>query len=133
MDPTSHTYMYKAIWGVTEKPIKGKKIEETEDSWSLPIMHNAKQGQEEDYFVDITPRNLQKMKVKQGEKFNYEIKNIDNSDIIIDYTEFANGNEVKYNFKKSGAIVADKHNLLLVPNVPISKAGCIVNIKRLQK
>ena len=94
-------------------------------------MHNAKQGQEEDYFVDITPRNLQKMKVREGEKFRYEIKNIDNTDIAIDFTKFANGIEVKDNFEKSGVIVADKHNLLLVPNVPISKAGCIVFVNRL--
>jgi len=132
LDPTSHTYMYRAIWGVIEKPVHGKKIEETEDTWSLPIMHNAMQGQEEDYFVDITPRNLQKMKVKEGEKFKYEIKNLDNSNIVIDFKKFANGSEVENTFKISGVIVADKYNLLLVPNVPISKAGCLVNIKRLK-
>jgi hypothetical protein len=131
-DPSSHTYMYRAVWGVKEKPVKGKKIEETEDFWSLPIMHKAKPGEEEDYFVDVTPRNLQKMKVKEGEKFKYEIKNLDGSDIVINFTKFANGDKVKDSFKKSGEIVADKHNLLLVPNVPISKAGCIVNVKRVK-
>ena len=68
-DPTSHTYMYKVAWGVKEKPIRGKAIEETENSWTLPIIHAAKEGEEEDYVVDITPRNLQKMKVKAGQKF----------------------------------------------------------------
>ena len=131
-DSSSHTYMYRAVWGVNEKPVKGKKIEETEDSWSLPIMHKAKPGEEEDYFVDVTPRNLQNMKVKEGEKFKYEIKNLDGSEIVIDFTKFANGDKVKDNFKKSGEIIADKHNLLLVPNVPISKAGCIVNVKRVK-
>ncbi len=124
--------MYRAIWGVKEKTVKGKKIEEAEDSWSLPIMHNAKPGEEEDYFVDITPRNLQKMKVKEGEKFMYEIKNFDGSDIVINFTKFANSDKVKDDFKKSGGIIADKHNLLLVPNVPISKAGCIVKVKRVK-
>ena len=68
-DPTSHTYMYKVAWGVKEKPSRGKAIEETENSWTLPIIHAAKEGEEEDYVVDITPRNLQKMKVKAGQKF----------------------------------------------------------------
>jgi len=131
-DPNSHTYMYRAVWGVKEKPIKGKKIEETEDSWSLPIIHKAKPEEEKDYFIDITPRNLQKMKVKKGEKFKYEIKNLAGSDITINFTKFANGDKVKDSFKKSGEIIADKHNLLLVPNVPISKMGCMVNVKRVK-
>ena len=129
-DPASHTYMYKAIWGVKDRPIKGKKITETMDSWSLPIMHMARPGEEEDYFVDITPRNLQRMKIKAGEKFRYEIKNLDGSDISIDFSRFANGDSVKDNFRKTGDITADENNLLLVPNVPISKTGCIVTIER---
>jgi hypothetical protein len=125
--------MYKAVWGVKDKPIRGNKIAETENSWSLPIIHKAIPGEEEDYFVDITPRNLQFMKVKQGEIFNYEIKNLDGSEIVIDYAKFANGDMVKNTFKKYGVIIADKHDLLLVPNVPISKAGCIVKINRIKK
>ena len=131
-DPRSRTYMHKAVWGVKEQPVKGKKIEETEDYWSLPIMHRARPEEEQDYFVDITPRNLQKMKVKEGEKFRYEIKNLDGSDVVINFAEFANGNNIKDHFKKSGEIVADKHNLLLVPNVPVSKAGCMVIVRRLK-
>lgn len=132
-DPISRTYMYRAIWGVKEKPVKGKKIEETEDSWSLPIMHKAKPGEEQDYFVDITPRNLQKMEVREGQRFTYEINNLDGSDMDVDYTKFANGDKVKASFMTSGEIVADKHGLLLVPNVPISRSGCMVHVKRIKK
>lgn len=131
-DISSHTYMYKAAWGVTEKPVIDNIIKETENSWSLPIIHMAKIGEEEDYFVDITPRNLQRMKVKEGQKFRYEITDLDGSDIAINFTQFANGDKVKDAFKKSGEIIADKHNLLLIPNIPISKAGCMINIKRVK-
>ena len=129
-DPRSRTYMYRAVWGVKDKPIDGKKIEETAHSWSLPIKHHARPGEEEDYFVDITPRNLQKMQVIAGQRFRYEISSLDNSEIAIDFSEFVNGDETRDSFRKSGEIVADIHNLLLVPNVPISKAGCIVKVRR---
>lgn len=131
-DLSSHTYMFRAEWGVKEKLFKGKKIEETIDTWSLPIVHKAKEGQEEDYFVDITPRNLQKMKVREGEKFKYEINNLDNSDIVIDFSKFANGDKIKDSFSKSGEIIADKYNLLLIPNIPILKAGCLVKVERVK-
>ncbi|KKL74562.1 hypothetical protein LCGC14_2063660 [marine sediment metagenome] len=111
--PTTRTYMYKVAWGVKAKPIKGKAIEETADSWTLPIIHAAKEGQEEDYAVDVTPRNLQKLKVKAGEKFSYQIKTLDGSKV-----------------EMSGDIVADKHNLLLVPKVPIRRSGALVVVNR---
>ncbi|HED36455.1 MAG TPA: hypothetical protein ENJ08_19840 [Gammaproteobacteria bacterium] len=131
-DTTSHTYMYRAVWGVMEKPVKGNIIEETEDSWSLPIIHKARQGEEKDYFVDITPRNLQQMKVKQGDRFSYKITNLDGSDITINFSAFINGDKVKQGFTTSGKIVADEHNLLLIPNIPISKTGCILRVKRIK-
>ena len=62
----------------------------------------------------------------------YEINNLDGSDIVIDYTKFANSDRVKASFMTSGEIVADKHGLLLVPNVPISKTGCMVYVKRIK-
>jgi len=130
--PSSHTYMYRVAWGVKENTLKGKKIEETEDSWSLPIIHKCKQGEEEDYFVDITPRNLQKMKVKKGDAFHYVITNLSGGDFPVDFSRFANGEKIKDNFKISGKIIADKYNLLLIPNVPISKKGCILKVQRIK-
>ena len=112
-DPSSRTYMYQAAWGVKARPIKGKAIVETADSWTLPIFHMAKEGQEEDYVVDVTPRNLQRMKVKAGETFTYEAKSIDGTKT-----------------DSSGEIAADKHNLLLVPKVPIRRSGALVIVKR---
>ena len=111
-DPTSHTYMYKVAWGVKEKPIKGKAIEETATSWTLPIIHTAAEGQEEDYAVDVTPRNLQKLKVVEGDVFAYEVKSLDGSKA-----------------EASGEITADGHNLLLVPKVPIRRSGALVVVK----
>jgi hypothetical protein len=114
-DPTSHTYMYKVAWGVKEQPIKGKAIEETATSWTLPIIHAAAEGQEEDYAVDVTPRNLQKLKVVEGDVFTYEVKSLDGSKTEV-----------------SGEITADGHNLLLVPKVPIRRSGALV-VVRLKK
>ena len=68
-DPTSRTYIYKVARGVKETPIRRKTIEETENSRTPPIIHAANEGEEEDYAVNIAPRNLQKMKVKAGQKF----------------------------------------------------------------
>ena len=130
-DPASHTYMYRVGWGVKEKTIAGKKIEETKDSWSLPIIHLAREDEEEDYFVDITPRNLQKMKIKAGDRFRYEIKSLEGLDIEINFMKFVNGDQVKDNFRKNGVIIADDHNLLLIPNVPITKTGCLVTLQRI--
>ena len=115
-DPTSHTYMYKAAWGVKEKPIQGKAIEETETSWALPILHATKAGEEDDYAVDITPRNLQKLRVLQGDKFSYEIKSLDGKQT-----------------EASGEITADEHNLLLIPKVPIRRSGALVTVKLKQR
>jgi len=112
-DPTSRTYMYQVAWGVKAKPIGGQAIAETADSWALPIIHEAREGQEKDYAVDITPRNLQTMKVKAGEKFAYEIKTLDGATV-----------------EKAGEITADKHNLLLIPQVPIRRSGALVTVNR---
>ncbi len=112
-DPSSRTYMYKCQWGVKARPVQGKAVAETADSWTLPIIHAAGEGEEEDYAVDITPRNLQKMTVKAGEKFSYEVRPLA-------------GGEAE----SSGEIVADKHNLLLIPNVPIRRGGALVIVKR---
>jgi len=111
-DPTSHTYMYKVAWGVKEKPIKGKAIEETAISWTLPIIHTAAEGQEEDYAVDVTLRNLQKLKVVEGDVFTYEVRSLDGS-----------------KGEASGEITADGHNLLLVPKVPIRRSGALIVVK----
>ncbi len=68
-DPTGRTHIYKVARGVKETPIRRKTIEKTENSRTPPIIHAANEGEEEDYAVDIAPRNLQKMKVKAGQKF----------------------------------------------------------------
>ncbi len=115
-DPTSRTYMYKVAWGVKEKPLGGKAIEETESSWTLPIIHEAKEGEEEDYAVDVTPRNLQKLKVAAGDVFSYEIRSLDGSEA-----------------ESSGQITADEHNLLLVPKVPIRRSGALVVVTLKQR
>jgi hypothetical protein len=112
-DPTSRTYMYKVAWGVKDKPLQGKAIEETNDSWTLPIVHAAAPEQEEDYAVDVTPRNLQKMKVRPGETFRYRIAGLDGAKP-----------------DASGEITADKHGLLLVPKVPIRRSGALVVVER---
>jgi len=112
-DPTSRTYMYKAAWGTRARPVGGKAIEETADSWTLPIIHAAAEGQEEDYVVDVTPRNLQRMKVKAGQAFAYEIKSLDGSQS-----------------ESEGEITADRHGLLLVPKVPIRRSGALVVVRR---
>ena len=108
--------MYKVAWGVKEKPIRGKAIEETENSWTLPIIHAAKEGEEEDYVVDITPRNLQKMKVKAGQKFT----KVHIRDKILR----------RLQAEATGEITADKYNLLLIPKVPIRRSGCLVVVRR---
>jgi len=112
-DPTSRTYMYKVRWGVQAHPVGGKAVAENAGSWSLPIIHEAEAHQEADYAVDVTPRNLQKLKVKAGEKFTYQIKTLDGSKV-----------------EASGEIIADRHNLLLVPKVPIRRSGALVVVKR---
>ena len=129
-DPTSRTYMYKAAWGVKAAPVKGKAIEETDSSWSLPILHAARDGQEQDYFVDITPRNLQKMKVAAGQAFTFAILDLAGKPVSPDFAACANGEAVKATFKPAGKITADKHNLLLIPHVPIRRDGVQVVVKR---
>jgi len=127
--PNSRTYCLKVAWGVKTRPVKGKVVHETETSWSMPLIHAAREGQEQDYFVDITPRNLQKLKVAQGDVFTFAIKTLDGKPMAIaDFSKYANGEKVKAAFKASGEITADKHNLLLIPNVPINKTGCIVTV-----
>ena len=111
-DPSSRTYVYKVAWGVKVKPIRGKAVEETSASWTLPIVHEARAGQEEAYTVDITPRNLQKLKVVEGDVFTYEIAALDGSKV-----------------DSSGEITADEHNLLLIPNVPIRRNGALVTVR----
>ena len=71
------------------------------------------------------------MKIKAGDRFRYEIKSLDGLDIDINFKKFVNGNKVKDNFRKSGVIIADNYNLLLVPNVPITKTGCLVTLQRI--
>jgi hypothetical protein len=100
-------------WGVKAKPVADKAVEETETSWSLPIIYQAKEGQEEEFACDITPRNLQKLKVAKGDKFSYEVKSLDGS-----------------KSDSTGEITADEHGLLLVPKVPIRRAGALVVVTR---
>jgi hypothetical protein len=105
--------MYKVAWGVKDKPLAGKAIEETEASWSLPIQYMAKPEQEEEFVCDVTPRNLQKLKVVQGDQFAYEVKSLDGSKV-----------------EAQGQITADEHGLLLVPRVPIRRAGVLVVVTK---
>jgi hypothetical protein len=111
--PESRCYMYKVAWGVKDKPLAGKAIEETEASWSLPIQYMAKPEQEEEFVCDVTPRNLQKLKVVQGDQFAYEVKSLDGSKV-----------------EAQGQITADEHGLLLVPRVPIRRAGVLVVVTK---
>ncbi len=115
-DPNSRTYLYKVRWGVKAHPVGGKAVTETADSWSLPIVHEAEAGQEKDYVVDVTPRNLQTMKVRPGETFTYEIRGLAGAKP-----------------ESTGEIAADKHGLLLVPKVPIRRSGALVVVRRRKK
>lgn len=108
----SRGYNNKVGWGVKEQPFKGKVVQETETSWTLPIYYAAQAGQEKEYACEITPRNLQKLKVRSGDTFTYQIKTIDGSKT-----------------DSSGTITADKHNLLLIPNVPIRRSGALIEVK----
>ncbi len=62
--------------------------------------------------MDVTPRNLQRLKVVEGDVFTYEVKSLDGSKT-----------------EASGEITADGHNLLLVPKVPIRRSGALVVVK----
>jgi hypothetical protein len=128
--PNSRTYCLKVAWGVKTRPVLKKHVvKETETSWSMPLRHTAKDGQEQDYFVDLTPRNLQVLKVAEGDAFTFAIKTLDGKPMTIeDFTKYANGETVKKGFQAAGDIVADEHGLLLVPNVPIHRAGCLVEV-----
>lgn len=127
-DESSRTYMYKVAWGVESRKVKGKTVQETETSWSMPLIHEARPGQEEDYFVDVTPRNLQKLEVSEGDQFTFRILDINGGPIQIAFDDFHAGDEMKARFKDSGATTADEHNLLLIPCVPIRKEGCVVEV-----
>lgn len=132
-DETSRTYMYKVAWGAKGKKIGGKEIPvvDTENEWRMPLIHESKPNLEQDYFVDITPRNLQQLKVKKGDVFSFRILGLDDKPLdIADFAVYANGADVKAKYKNAGEIAADEHNLLLIPNVPISRKGCIVEVKR---
>jgi len=133
--PNSRTYCLKAAWGGKTRPVLKKYVAaETETSWSMPLRHAAKEGEEQDYFVDITPRNLQTLKVAEGDVFTFAIARLDGKPkAIADFARYANGDAAKGAFKASGEITADKHNLLLIPNVPIDRAGCIVEVKLKQR
>ena len=97
----------------------------------MPIINDAKTGEDPDYFVDITPRNLQKLKVSKGDVFAFRILSIDGAPLsIADFGAYANGGEAKGKFRSSGEITADGHGLLLVPWVPVRKAGCIVEVRQ---
>lgn len=126
----SRGYASRVGWASSSRKIGGKTCVETEDSWSMPLIHDAKEGQEEDYFCDITPRNLQKLKVLEGERFTYRIVDLEGAELTPDFKAYANGEEARQAYKASGEIVADEHNLLLIPNVPIRKAGCVVEVTR---
>jgi len=129
--PNSRSYCLKVAWGAKTQPVKKKfVVQETKTSWSMPLRHAAKEGQEQDYFVDITPRNLQTLKVAEGDLFTFTITTLDGKPMAIaDFSKYANGDAVKAAFKASGEITADQHNLLLIPNVPIDRGGCIVEVK----
>jgi hypothetical protein len=126
----SRTYCYKVAWGAKTRPVLKKYVvKETETSWAMPLRHVVKEGLEQDYFVDITPRNLQTLKIAEGDVFAYIITTLDGKAMAIaDFSKYANGEKVKAAFKASGEITADKHNLLLIPNVPIHKTGCTVTV-----
>ncbi len=128
-DESSRSYALRVQWGVKEKPIDGKFVQETETTWSMPFKHAAKL--EKDYFVDITPRNLQALKVKAGDTFEYEIHDLSGKPLAIaDFAAYQNGDKAKDTFKNKGTITADKHNLLLIPSVPIDKQGCVVAVSK---
>ena len=132
-DESSRTYMYKVAWGAKGRKIGGKVIPvvDTETEWKMPLIHEAKEGLEQDYFVDITPRNLQKLKVTKGDVFTFEILDLEGKPReVADFAKLANGDAVKDKYKNTGEITADKYNLLLIPNVPIHRSGCTVEIKK---
>jgi hypothetical protein len=132
-DEKSRTYMYKVAWGAKGRKINGKEVPvvDTASEWRMPLIHEATEGQEQDYFVDITPRNLQALQVKQGDKFTYKLLSLDGDPLAIDdFAPYANGDSTREKFRNSGKIIADKHDLLLIPNVPIHRSGCIVALTR---
>ncbi len=111
-------YLLSVCWGTAEHPFEGRKIEETETSWSIPICverpGNTPAGWNDsvlEYNVNITPRNLQRMQVTRGDVFSYTI-------------EALNGTVLS-----TGTIVADEMNLLLIPQVPIRVAGVIAKVE----
>ncbi len=114
-------YCIDMKWGTRDNPIKkshdnnGYSIEETETSWTLPIQGYLLSYDDSDewdvYHVDITPRNLQEMKVCEGDTFTYEITDLSGSTV-----------------HSSGECVGDGNQLLLIPQVPIDYDGAIVNV-----
>ncbi|OGJ88873.1 MAG: hypothetical protein A2268_09310 [Candidatus Raymondbacteria bacterium RifOxyA12_full_50_37] len=112
---TSRGYCLDVKWGCIDAPIGGRKIEETDSSWSIPVfgipLSNAPVGYIfGDYTLDITPRNLQQLEVWYQDTFTYEI------------TDTAG------NIEASGEIIADSLNLLLIPNVPVRLNGAIAQV-----
>lgn len=49
---------------------------------------------------------------------------------IADFAPYANGQASKTKFRNAGECVADEHDLLLVPCVPIHRPGCVVEVER---
>jgi hypothetical protein len=132
-DETGRTYMLKVAWGAKGRKIGGKEIPvvDTADAWAMPLIHEAKEGLEKDYFVDITPRNLQQLTAQRGQRFAFRILTLDGKPLeIADFAPYANGEASKARFRNAGECVADEHNLLLIPCVPIHRPGCIVEVKR---
>jgi len=127
---TSRTYCAKVGWASRSRKIKGASQSETGTSWRMPLVNDAKPGEDPDYFVDITPRNLQKLEVSKGYTFAFRVLDIGGAPLrIADFGEYEGGADAKARFKAAGEITADEHGLLLVPCVPIRKAGCIVEVR----
>ena len=115
----SRYYLIDVEWGTKEHPWKGRKIEETDSTWSIPIhnymLNNAPSDFNYEYFVNITPRNLQHFKIWHGDTFAYEIK--DTSGVV----------------EQAGTIIGDSLNLLLIPYVPIRPSGSIATVTLLNR
>ncbi len=62
--------------------------------------------------MDVTPRNLQVLKVAAGDVFTCEMRSLDGSKL-----------------EASGETTADKYNLLLIPHVPIRRSGALVTVR----
>lgn len=110
--PESRTYMTYVEWGATEHPVlNGRRIRETDSSWSIPIVSVSECTNRDTVFhVDITPRNLQQLDVCEGDTFSYCVTDT--------------GGTVE----ASGTVVADSLHLLLIPAVPIRLTGAIASV-----